>query len=569
MVAQQERQGTGTETPSPDIIALAIFDDLFTSEPTYDYDLAAAGKYARQLQMLIPARKNGLEIANRVLKAIVARPDSELAVLLKKQEASVESNGLKIPTLPPEIQLPEDCLPRALDDPQKDWFARWDSSRLRSISPFLADYIAYSNRFSPEGHVDFHLACALWTLSTVAARRICVPLSQPVYTPLAIALVARTSLFAKSSTAFGGVKALNAAGLGWMLGDDETTPQSLIQDMSGWKVPSNYAHLKPDEQAAVENQLTLAGQRGWYYDEFNQLINAMTRQNGPMIEFAGLFRKLDNCPETYRYSTKGDGRYTIKKPYLAFLASTTPANLLKHASKGGEFWNDGFWARFWFICPPQNEWCTKTMNTEIVPVPPSISKALREWHERLGMPQGSIIDSTDMPGKFEFQMEEDLPEHAIELKPEAYNAYKKYREALRNILGNSNNMDLDGNYVRASGKALATAALIAGIEGKKCIDMPIWTLAQEISEMFRRNLHNLYDQVGGSLQEGNPLEDALIEHLKKLGKPTTVRELANAGPNKIRKLGSKGIEDLLKFLQKSGIVEMVQEGKRECWKFSQ
>jgi len=36
-----------------DKAALEIFDDLFTEEPTYNYDLTAAGKYARQLERLI------------------------------------------------------------------------------------------------------------------------------------------------------------------------------------------------------------------------------------------------------------------------------------------------------------------------------------------------------------------------------------------------------------------------------------------------------------------------------------------------------------------------------------
>lgn len=223
MVAQREAL-------SPDKTALAIFDDVLSDEPTYEYDLAEAGKYARQLEMLIQARKNenGLEIANRVLDAIKRRPDSELATLIKKREAAKNSPEDRVPALPPRVQLPEECLPKPLDDSKQDWFAAWDSSKLRKVSPFLADYIEYSNRVSPEGYIDFHIATALWVLSVVAARRIYVPLSQPVYSPFAIALVARTSLFAKSATANGGIKALKSAGLGWFLGDDETTPHTTV-----------------------------------------------------------------------------------------------------------------------------------------------------------------------------------------------------------------------------------------------------------------------------------------------------------------------------------------------------
>ena len=33
---------------------------------------------------------------------------------------------------------------------------------------------------------------------------------------------------------------LKAAGLGWLLGDDETTPQKLLSDMAGY-IPTNYS----------------------------------------------------------------------------------------------------------------------------------------------------------------------------------------------------------------------------------------------------------------------------------------------------------------------------------------
>jgi len=85
------------------------------------------------------------------------------------------------------------------------------------------------------------------------------------------------------------------------------------------------------------------------------------------------------------------------------------------------------------------------------------------------------------------------------------------------MIASNGNQDLDGSYVRLSDKALRIAALLASLENEGQINLQIWALAQEIAEMFRYNLHELYAQVS-SLQENDPLEDILINHLKALNK---------------------------------------------------
>lgn len=549
-----------------DEVALAIFDNLLTEEPSFNYDIVKTGKYMRQLESLVKARKNSLEAAKRVLLAIKARSESELAVLLKQRD-EIQQTPANENELPAGTKLAEVCLPKASTNPRQDWFDQWDSSRLRSISPFLADYIGYSHQVSPEGYVDFHISSALWALSTIAARRICVPLADAVYTPLAIAMVARTSLFAKTSTAKAAINVLKAADLGWLLGDDETTPQKLLADMAG-HLPANYGEMELEQQQKVEQRLAMSGQIGWYYDEFNQLIDAMTRP-GPMAEFAGLLRKLDNCPDEYKYSTRSHGQEIIKQPYLPLLANTTPANLRKHANKGGEFWNDGFWARFAFITPPPDGWCTKTMGVGVVPVPPKLTDSLKEWNKRLGVPSCVVEEVEDDKGKGigKYKVNRgDLPIHQLMIEAPAYTAYRRYREALREMIANSNNQDLDGSYVRLSDKALRIAALIASLENEGCITFTIWTLAQEIAEMFRRNLHELYIQVSSAIQETNPHEDTLINYLKTLnGKAVTVRDILQYAPASLRPLKTDGIRELLINLQRSGIVDCKKEGRKECY----
>ena len=53
----------------------------------------------------------------------------------------------------------------------------------QGASPWLDLYEHYNREVSPEGYDDFHLACGLWVPSTVAARRVYVPLSKRIYPP--------------------------------------------------------------------------------------------------------------------------------------------------------------------------------------------------------------------------------------------------------------------------------------------------------------------------------------------------------------------------------------------------
>jgi hypothetical protein len=259
-------------------VARLILADLLSEAPTYAYTLSEAGPYSEHLHLLLEVRKGsgGLTAARRTLESLTIR--DPLFAALYREPVPVVNKGPQESDIPP---LSEE--------------ARQPTGLFAQASRFLATYLAYARRASPEGHEDFHLGCGLWILSTVAARRIRVPLATPIYTALSIAMVSRTSLFAKSITAQAAVRVLKEAGLGFLLGDDETTPQKLLVDMAG-QLPPNYSDLDGLQQAKIRLRLAMSGQRGWYYDEFNQLINAMTR-SGPMAEFAGLLRKLNASSE--------------------------------------------------------------------------------------------------------------------------------------------------------------------------------------------------------------------------------------------------------------------------------
>jgi len=440
----------------------------------------------------------------------------------------------------------------------------------QGASPWLDLYEQYSREVSPEGYDDFHLACGLWVLSTVAARRVYVPLSKRIYTPLAIALTARTSLFAKSTTASAAINVLQGADLAFLLGDDETTPQKLLADMAGC-LPANYSELDEEQQARVKLRVAMSGQRGWYYDEFGQAINAMMRANGPMADFSGLIRRLDDCRDSYVYSTRTYGREVIDKPYLALLANMTPADLRAQAGKGNDFWRDGFWARFAFITPPIHAFKNASFPLEEMSVPPGLLDPLRRWHARLGIPTIHITSFQDEYGKEtgHYRVEKGpLPEQPCTFHQEAYRAYDQYRLALRELIAKRSNQDLDGSYTRLSDRALRIAILLASLENGGHIELSQWAKAQEIAEMMRRNLHELYSQVHARQEEDN-LEDILLNYLKTLGdKKVTIREIRQFGPSQLRSASSDTLRNDLLNLMRSELVTVMRVGKAERYALS-
>jgi len=397
---------------------------------------------------------------------------------------------------------------------------------------WLDEYVEYSRQVSPEGYEDFHEACGLWLLSTVAGRRIKIPFSRKQYTPLMIALVARTSLYAKSNTAEAAIQVLESAGLRWLLGSDETTPQKLMSDMSGI-LPKKYGDFDEDKQEWTRLKLSMSGQRGWYYDEFGSLVKNMVKSGGIMSDFKGLLLKLDNCADSYEYSTQSRGSELIEKPYLSLLGSMTPSDIKASAKAGSDFWNDGFWARIAFITPPADGAIDAPFTLGETPVPFGLQQRLRTWSEGLGTPTVIIepkYDEKDRLADYTV-IRGELPETEIQFGPGVYDAWVRYRSALKKIVKDLPTQDLDGSYQRLSIKAIRIAALFASLENGNVIEMRHWAKAQEIAERWRKSLHELYSQVNSEQDAptyAKKVEDEILRVVKKLEdqeKPPTVRDL--------------------------------------------
>ena len=428
----------------------------------------------------------------------------------------------------------------------------------RGACPCRDDYINYSRLVSPEGYEGFHDGCFWWLLSTIAARRVYTDFTERQYTPLYIILAARPGMYSKTTTAMVAKKVLKALGLEWLLGSSRTTPQKLLSDMAGMP-PADYSELRFEDQEYLKLRLAMSGQRGWYYDEFGKFVKAMLKQNGAMADFAELLLVMDACEDMFDTSTLTRGREVIDRPYLALLGNTTPASIKTHAKAGAEFWGDGFWARMAFVCPPPDTALDSPFTRGEKPVPSSLIQPLLEWHERLGMPTIEIEPIRDENGKetgrYRKEWIQPLRETGYSLPDEVYDAWARYRSALKQIAKRFRNEDLDPSYERLPVKAMRLATLVASLQNSSQIEMRHWALAQEVAERWRGSLHELYAQINSvEVSDSATIEEKVIEYVEKLQSkaPPTARDIARS----LHK-DTLSIEPVLCGLARAGVLEKI------------
>ena len=474
---------------------------------------------------------------------------------LRKAVEALEptSNGhVSIPALPrnpPPLAPP---LPRAAVLPP---VARAD------VAPWLHAYCQYSAQWSPRAAHGFHEAIGLWVLSTIAARRICVEMGTPVYPVLFLSLVARSTLYAKTTTAKLGRNILLRAGCQHFLAADRSTPQALLRSMSG-RVPMHYGSSNEEEQTIIQNRLAFAAQRGWYFEEWGGLLQQMTRRDSPMAEFHGLLRVLDDGYESFSSDTIQRGLEYVNSPYLALLASATPHDLAYFMKPGSPWWHDGFWPRFAVIVPTPGELPSMARRPDGAACPAgSLIEPLHTWHRRLGIPAVAVEAVSDAKGKLtgEWGATVDaLPCQALTVASETLEAYHVYNESLLQLIINGDAVaDLEASYGRFHDKAMRVAMLAASLAGKTTITLPYWTYGQHVAESWRLMLHAAIETIAGS--QATTREEEVEQKIESI--------LAAEGPHTGRDLqrrihmGSRDLNILLASMVKLERLVVGQRGK--------
>lgn len=435
--------------------------------------------------------------------------------------------------------------------------ARLDPSLGRNACTWLDRYIEYSHKWSPRGHDDAHESIGLWLLSTVAARRVRLDLGGDKYPNFYILQSIQTSIRAKTTTAKLATELLTMAGLDHLLLPDENTPQSMVKIMST-SIPDNWSTLDEEAKSRLTRRWAFAGQRGWFYDEFGGKVAGMMNDKSINTEFRNLFRKFDDNAPSYSTNTISRSEEVVKLPYLALLGNTTPADLQQYAKKGGALWNDGFWARFVLLAVEPGAKPSKArFPDERKTIPNELIIKLRQWHDRLGIPDVEVSEATDKGGSRYTLKIGPLPITDCFLGDGVFDAYYRYADALTDIITETGTTDLYGNYSRLPEKALRAAMLFASLENNNRIEMAQWARAQEIAERWRQSLHNLYAELANEKQSRkSATEQKIRESLISKGAQTAREIIKN-----IRGLDTETGNKLLDNMVKAGELVSTTQGK--------
>jgi hypothetical protein len=399
--------------------------------------------------------------------------------------------------------------------------AQSDDTFASLASQWLDEYIAWSQRWAPRAFADFHEACGLFVLSTIAARRVHLEFGQGAYTSLYQAMAGRTTLWTKTTTADLAVGLLKRAGLGPLLAPDDATPQAFVHELTG-QVPEDYDSQPAEVQAAIRLRLAFAAQRGWFYEEFGGHVSAMMQREGVMAGFRSLLRRLDDHPEDYSSATIGRGVDRLVHPYVALLANITPADLQPYAKANSPLWRDGYFARFAFITPPSEGYRDDEFPRERLTYPLELLQPLQAWHQRLGVPLVTIT-TIGKPEARRYAVERSpLPVVTYRLADDVWQAFYRYNKALLALTSQAATPDLDGSYGRFPIKALRIAGLLASLEDPRqahTIALPHWHRGQQIAERWRASLHRLVEQLGAQVTETHraKVEGHIMRTLKKHG----------------------------------------------------
>jgi hypothetical protein len=493
-------------------------------------DLAFNSKFKGKPQS-IAAAFAGVAAGNPALDDLLHSSD-------QGEEVSIQPNIL-MPALPESAQLPPDLS--------------------HGACAWLDQYESFSQQASPEGYDHFHVFCGLWLLSTVAARRMYIAKGQgKVYPNLMLSLFSKTSTSAKSTTAEVAVNILKKAGLGYHLTPKRISPQRLMSEMAGTILPTNYGDLDALQRERIRQKLAMAGQKAMFSDEFGKFIRSILRKQSTNTEFQSLLLELDSCPDDFDSSTFSRGGENIEAPYLSLLGCMTPPDLRENSKSGADFWTDGFWARFLFVAAPLGSDKDETLDLEEFPIPPTLISPLVDWHERLGLPQCSINElagKDEQPsGKFMISRE-SLPETKATVDQETKDAYKRYRSGLKQLFKKYKHEDFNGSYTRLPDAALRIALLMASLENDTHVEIRHWARAQELTELLRASLHEMYNQVNTPIEEESSpvsrVEDDILRILTKKG-PLTLNVLRTSY---LKKRSVDQLERALRQMDRAGMIE--------------
>lgn len=432
--------------------------------------------------------------------------------------------------------------------PKLPTFAELSSEQV-ALAPkgrkWLDDYLEWTRQSCALAPEIFHEAMAMWLLATVATRRIKVNLGgQEIYPNLYVLVIAKTSLYRKS-TAMGKAKEiLKAAGLEPLLLPTDVTPEALFDELAGVK-PANFDSMGMDDRKEWLLGRSVAAQRSFMKDECSSIFaNLKKDYNAGLTEL--LLEGYQGDGGKLKKLLKSKGLISVKDMCLSFLGATTPVMYSKYITN--EESENGFIARFAIITPegiPPYNVCD-----EPPPIPHSVVAQLRRmfldvlpWHGN-EKPHGSDLMSEVVTP----------PVMSASVAPEALEQLGEYRKALNYdmLIGNDVEESKAAAYTRLGTMAVKVALLLAAVDtqsGQVRIEPHHAYAAQLLCERWRESLYRLDRDVARSAENGN---EKVMNYLRTVGeKGATIRDIMRDCAIKQRNY----LEDVLKALHEDGSIE--------------
>lgn len=363
----------------------------------------------------------------------------------------------------------------------------------------------------------FHEAMGLWILATAATRRVKIQVGgEDIFPNLYIMIVAKTSLYRKSTGMKKAAAVLAKANLDVLRLPGEATPEALFDELAGIK-PANFDKLPTEVQRRWMLGRAFAAQKSIMKDEASSILANLKKEY-----MAGLSELLlqgyDSDAGVIDKRLQSKGLISIKDLSLCFLGATTPVMYSKYV--GLEEAENGFLARFALIVP------------EGPPV-------MRDAPDQVDMPHTLIQELRHMflevlPGDYKTvvaSMDEVVtpPVTSATIAPEAFDQLKKYRNALgfdmvaKEVVDDSK----AASYSRLGTMAYKVALILATIEAKGTqirIEARHAYAAQLICERWRESLHRLDYDI--SRAQNNGVHEKVLRYIQSSGEHgVTLRDI--------------------------------------------
>lgn len=337
---------------------------------------------------------------------------------------------------------------------------------IRRLTNWLASYLEYAD--NTEAPTKFHMWTAISIIGAALSRKCWIKVGRfTLYPSFYIVFVAPPGIATKSTTAQAGINLLESSNT-IRVYDGSTTWQALcdqLKEAERTVLITSGTGPEPDTSQSMCCLHLFASELGNLLsirepDKIDKLVDIWDGKN------------------SLKDSTRGAGELVIPRPYLNFLACTTPSWMTKNA--GMYAIDGGFFSRTIFVYADQKEKIIAYPTLEALAE--KLSKDLLHDLELLGQMSGEFVMTEGAIALGESWYEElwrDTPKH---ISSEVFQGYKSRRQAHLHKL---------------------CIVMSAATRSDKVIDEEIFMAADSVLNAMEMDLKEIYDAVSTSEKTDN------------------------------------------------------------------